>query len=200
LALFGQSCLLARRLVEAGSKFVTVFWDEFAYLNTDWDTHWNQAHRLNGWLLPGFDMAFSGLILDLDRRGLVDETLVVWMSEHGRTPNFNKNAGRDHWSRVYSIALAGGDVAGGNVVGASDRMGGDVLDAKGHSGHDPAPVGDRPCCDVGPAGSGRGDRAITTRIARDLKRVSGKGSGFRRIGLRNKTLRCTSLRLALAAG
>jgi len=129
MTLFGQSCLLARRLVEAGSKFVTVFWDEFAYLNTDWDTHWNQAHRLNGWLLPGFDVAFSGLILDLERRGLLDETLVVWMSEHGRTPNFNKNAGRDHWSRVYSIALAGGGVAGGNVVGASDRRGGDVLDS-----------------------------------------------------------------------
>ena len=128
MTLFGQSCLLARRLVEAGSKFVTVFWDEFAYLNCDWDTHWNQNHRLNGWLLPGFDAAFSGLLLDLEARGLLDETLVIWMSEHGRTPQFNKEAGRDHWSRVYSIALAGGGVQRGQVVGRSDKLGGDVAD------------------------------------------------------------------------
>ena len=126
--LFGQSCLLARRMVESGSRFVTAFWDEYAYLNTDWDTHWNQTHRLNGWLLPGFDSAFSALILDLEDRGLLDETLVVWMSEHGRTPKFNGNAGRDHWSRVYSIALAGAGIARGRVVGASDALGGDVQD------------------------------------------------------------------------
>ena len=126
--LFGQSCLLARRMVEAGSRFATVFWDEYAYLNTDWDTHWNQTHRLNGWLLPGFDAAFSALILDLEDRGLLDETLVVWMSEHGRTPKFNANAGRDHWSRVYSICLAGAGISPGKVVGASDDIGGDVQD------------------------------------------------------------------------
>ena len=126
--LFGQSCLLARRMVEAGSRFATVFWDEYAYLNTDWDTHWNQTHRLNGWLLPGFDSAFSALILDLEDRGLLDETLVVWMSEHGRTPKFNGNAGRDHWSRVYSICLAGAGISPGKVVGASDDIGGDVQD------------------------------------------------------------------------
>lgn len=128
MTLFGQSCLLARRLVEAGSRFVTVFWDEYAYLNTDWDTHWNQNHRLKGWLLPGFDLAFSALIEDLEQRGLLDDTLVLWMSEHGRTPHFNKEAGRDHWSRVYSIAMTGGGVARGRVVGASDALGGDVLD------------------------------------------------------------------------
>ncbi|MBC8290667.1 MAG: DUF1501 domain-containing protein [Planctomycetes bacterium] len=126
--LFGQSCLLARRMVEAGSRFVTVFWDEYAYLNTDWDTHWNQTHRLNGWLLPGFDSAFSSLILDLEDRGLLDETLVVWMSEHGRTPKFNSNAGRDHWSRVYSLCLAGAGIPRGRVVGSSDDLGGDVQD------------------------------------------------------------------------
>jgi len=126
--LFGQSCLLARRMVEAGTRFATVFWDEYAYLNTDWDTHWNQTHRLNGWLLPGFDSAFSALILDLEDRGLLDETLVVWMSEHGRTPKFNGNAGRDHWSRVYSICLAGAGISAGKVVGASDDIGGDVQD------------------------------------------------------------------------
>ncbi len=126
MTLFGQSCLAARRLVEAGSKFVTVFWDEYAYLNTDWDTHWNQSHRLKNWLWPGFDAAFTSLILDLEQRGLLDETLVVWMSEHGRTPKFNKNAGRDHWSRVYSIALAGAGITRGQVIGESDRIGGDV--------------------------------------------------------------------------
>lgn len=128
MTLFGQSCLLARRLVEAGSRFVTVFWDEYAYLNTDWDTHWNQTKRLRGWLWPGFDAAFSGLILDLEQRGMLDDTLVVWMSEHGRTPRFNNEAGRDHWSRVYSIALAGGGVPRGQVIGASDPLGGDVLE------------------------------------------------------------------------
>ncbi|MFP6769185.1 MAG: DUF1501 domain-containing protein, partial [Planctomycetaceae bacterium] len=91
--LFGQSCLAARRLVEAGSRFVTVFWDEYAFLNADWDTHWNHFYRLKDRLLPGFDQGFSKLILDLEDRGLLDDTLVVWMSEHGRTPKFNKNAG-----------------------------------------------------------------------------------------------------------
>ena len=126
MTLFGQSCLVARRLVEAGSRFVTVFWDEYAYLNTDWDTHWNHHFRLKDRLLPGFDLAFSGLIADLEDRGMLDETLIVWMSEHGRTPKFNGNAGRDHWSRVYSIAMAGGGVPGGNIVGSSDSIAGDV--------------------------------------------------------------------------
>ncbi len=128
MTLFGQSCLAARRLVEAGSRFVTVFWDEFAYLNTDWDTHWNHHYRLKDRLLPGFDAAFSALILDLETRGLLDETLVVWMSEHGRTPKFNGNAGRDHWSRAYSIAMAGGGVGRGQVVGRSDKIAGDVAE------------------------------------------------------------------------
>lgn len=129
MTLFGQSCLAARRLVEHGSQFVTVFWDEYAYLNTGWDTHWNHFYRLKDHLLPGFDSAFSSLILDLEDRGMLDETLVVWMSEHGRTPKVSNatGAGRDHWSRVYSIAMAGGGIAKGNVVGESDRIGGDVL-------------------------------------------------------------------------
>ena len=128
MTLFGQSCIAARRLVEAGSKFVTVFWDEYAYLNSDWDTHWNHYYRLKDRLLPGFDMAFPALITDLEQRGLLDETLVVWMSEHGRTPKMNKavGGGRDHWSRVYSIALAGGGIGRGQVIGSSDRLGGDV--------------------------------------------------------------------------
>jgi len=94
-----------------------------------WDTHQNHYPRLKEYLLPGFDRAYAALIEDLDARGLLDETLVLWLSEHGRTPRIvtrYKGGGRDHWSRVYSVALAGGGVARGRVVGESDRIGGDV--------------------------------------------------------------------------
>ena len=128
MTLFGQSCLAARRLVASGGKFVTVFWDEIGPINTDWDTHWNQTYRLKDRLLHGFDKGFSALIEDLDDRGMLDETLVIWMSEHGRTPSFNANAGRDHWSRAYSIVLAGGGVARGRVVGSTERIAGDVTE------------------------------------------------------------------------
>ncbi len=149
LTLFGQSCLAARRLVETGGKFVTVFWDEYGFLNTDWDTHWENFPRLKDRLLPAFDRAYSGLIRDLDARGLLDETLVVWMSEHGRSPRIANVAGggRDHWSRAYSIVLAGAGIARGRVVGRSDRLGSDVAEtpdfAQGYPGDDPAPVGHR---------------------------------------------------------
>lgn len=130
MTLFGQSCLAARRLVEAGCRFVTVFWDGYGqFANCAWDTHQNHFPRLKEYLLPGFDAAYSALIADLDDRGLLDETLVVWMSEHGRTPRIDskwKGGGRDHWSRVYSVALAGGGAARGRVVGASDNLGGEV--------------------------------------------------------------------------
>jgi hypothetical protein len=130
MTLFGQSCLAARRLIEAGCKFVTVFWDGYGQFGgCAWDTHQNHFPRLKEYLLPGFDLAYSALIEDLDARGLLDETLVLWLSEHGRTPRIIsrwKGGGRDHWSRVYSVALAGGGTARGHVVGASDRQGGDV--------------------------------------------------------------------------
>jgi hypothetical protein len=130
--LFGQSCLAARRLVEAGCRFVSVFWDGFGqFANCAWDTHANHYPRLKEYLLPGFDLAYSALLDDLDARGLLDETLVLWMSEHGRTPQIDSRpvgAGRHHWSRAYSAALAGGGVARGRVVGATDRLGGDVRD------------------------------------------------------------------------
>jgi uncharacterized protein (DUF1501 family) len=132
MTLFGQSCLAARRLVEAGCKFVTIFWDGFGqFASCAWDTHANHYPRLKEYLLPGFDMAYSALIDDLDSRGLLDETLVLWMSEHGRTPRIDSRpvgAGRHHWSRAYSIALAGGGTARGRVVGATDRHGGEVRD------------------------------------------------------------------------
>jgi hypothetical protein len=132
MTLFGQSCLAARRLVEAGTKFVTVFWDGFGQFSScGWDTHSNHYPRLKEYLLPGFDLAFPTLIDDLRQRGLLDETLVLCLSEHGRTPRIDsrpRGAGRHHWSRVYSMALAGGGSARGRVVGSSDRMGGEVRD------------------------------------------------------------------------
>src|SRR5207253_1311849 len=86
MTLFGQGCLQARRLVEAGCRFVTVIWDEYGQLNSGWDTHVDQKNRLTKDLLPGLDLAFSGLINDLEARGLLDETLVCVMNEMGRTP------------------------------------------------------------------------------------------------------------------
>lgn len=125
--LFGQSCLAARRLVEAGGRMMTVVWDEYGLAGHAWDTHYDHFPRMRQELLPGLDMAWYGLITDLDRRGLLDETLVVCTSEHGRTPRFS-GTGRDHWSRVYTTLLAGAGVKRGCVVGASDKHGGDVAD------------------------------------------------------------------------
>jgi hypothetical protein len=130
LTLFGQACLTARRLVEAGSRFVSVFWDEYGLAGSGWDTHWEHYPRMRKELCPGFDRALAGLLTDLDSRGLLDETLVVCISEHGRTPQISpaKGGGRDHWSRAYSAVLAGGGVARGKVVGRTDRIAGDVAD------------------------------------------------------------------------
>ena len=114
----GRGCLLARRLIEAGTRFVTV-------TDNGWDTHDNVFKRLRDGFpgkLPGLDTAFAALIDDLDRRGLLKETLVVVMGEFGRTPKINSAGGRDHWPRVNSILLAGGGVRP-NVVGTSDAFG-----------------------------------------------------------------------------
>jgi uncharacterized protein (DUF1501 family) len=114
---FGQNCLLARRLVEAGVPLVTVY----SVGNRDWDTHGANFSSLKNTLLPPLDRGLSALLRDLDERGLLDETLVVWMGDMGRTPRINKDAGRDHWSFCYSILMAGGGVRGGQVYGSSDR-------------------------------------------------------------------------------
>jgi hypothetical protein len=123
---FGQSVLLARRLVEAGVSLVQVNWfrgpDE-PQDNPCWDSHTNEAARLRTVLVPPMDQAFSALLEDLAQRGMLDETLVVCLAEFGRTPRFNGRAGRDHWGSVFSVALAGGGVRGGQVHGASDRIG-----------------------------------------------------------------------------
>ena len=113
----GQNCLLARRLVEAGVPLVTVY----SFGNRDWDTHGSNFPTLKNTLLPPEDQGVSGLLEDLSGRGLLDETLVVWMSEMGRTPRINNGGGRDHWSFCYSIVMAGGGVRGGQVYGSSDR-------------------------------------------------------------------------------
>ena len=91
--LFGQSCLAARRLVEAGSRIVSVFWDEYGLAGSGWDTHYNHYARMKQELCPGLDQGWYGLITDLDRRGLLDDTLVVCTSEHGRTPKITHGPG-----------------------------------------------------------------------------------------------------------
>jgi hypothetical protein len=118
---FGQSCLLARRLVEAGVPLVTVYWnaphiDDLQH----WDTHKDSFNRLQNHLLPHLDRGLTALLDDLAERGLLDETLVVWCGEFGRTPKLNKNAGRDHWGFCQSALLAGAGVRGGQVYGSSD--------------------------------------------------------------------------------
>ncbi len=114
---FAQNCLLARRLVEAGVPMVTVN----SVGNRDWDTHGNNFKELKETLLPVADRGVAALLEDLDARGLLDETLVVWMGEMGRTPLINKGAGRDHWSFCYSLLMAGGGIRPGHVHGSSDR-------------------------------------------------------------------------------
>jgi hypothetical protein len=122
---FAQSCLLARRLVEAGVSLVQVNWTRIANLPNQggWDTHARHNESAKDFLMPMMDRAFSALLTDLDARGLLDETLVVWFGEFGRTPRFNGAGGRDHWGHVFSLALAGGGIRGGVVYGASDRHG-----------------------------------------------------------------------------
>ena len=122
--LFGQSTLQARRLIEAGARLVSVHWDEWGLSDGAWDTHEKQTVRLKNELCPGFDQAFTALLEDLEQRGMLDETLVVCMTEHGRTPHAERRGdaidGRNHWSECYSMLLAGGGVARGRIVGASD--------------------------------------------------------------------------------
>lgn len=119
---FGQSVLLARRLLEAGVKLVTVYWHrDKPGVDTTWDTHGDNFKQLKNRLIPQVDRPIATLLEDLQQRGLLDETLVVWMSEFGRTPTVNAAAGRDHWGPCNTIWMAGGGVPGGQVFGASDK-------------------------------------------------------------------------------
>ena len=127
--LFGQSLLMARRLVEAGVPFVSVYWnpygkDSVVDFEENWDTHKNEHKRLKEKLLPPFDTALSALLDDLVDRGLLDQTLVTWFGEFGRTPKVDRYAGRGHWGFCQSIGLAGGGLKQGMVHGSSTRDGG----------------------------------------------------------------------------
>jgi len=127
---YGQSVLLARRLVEAGVSLVQVQWmpvDRKKPNGGGWDTHEKHSESVKGWLMPVMDQVYSTLIQDLEDRGLLDETLVCWVAEFGHTPRFNARQGRDHWGRVFSIALAGGGIRGGAVHGVSDSRAAEPL-------------------------------------------------------------------------
>jgi hypothetical protein len=123
---FGQSCLLARRLVEAGTRFVQIKWyDNIAFHG--WDVHGADLAgmaRMEQHLCPRFDQGLTALLDDLKQRGLLDSTLIVACGEFGRTPKINKYGARDHWPHCFSVLMAGAGVPGGTVVGASDREGG----------------------------------------------------------------------------
>jgi hypothetical protein len=118
---YGQSLLLARRLVEAGTRLACVSWAPDA--NATWDTHGNNFGKLKGELLPQLDAGLPALVDDLSARGLLERTLVVVMGEIGRTPKINAGAGRDHWEHCYTVLFAGGGTKGGFVYGASDKRG-----------------------------------------------------------------------------
>ena len=125
---YGQGCLLARRLVEAGARFVNVYFSPvIGGCEGGWDTHGFNSKPmypiLKNYLLPITDQTLPTLLDDLDQRGLLDTALVVWVGEFGRSPKINNIAGRDHWPQCYTALLAGGGVRGGHVYGASDRIG-----------------------------------------------------------------------------
>uniref|UniRef100_A0A7C4QUL2 DUF1501 domain-containing protein n=1 Tax=Schlesneria paludicola TaxID=360056 RepID=A0A7C4QUL2_9PLAN len=123
---FGQGCLLARRLVEQGVSFVEVI-STGDRNDAGWDTH-NNGFRDQPYLCAECDPALATLVLDLEQRGLLEHTLVVWMGEFGRTPKIKPDGGRDHYSKGWPVVLAGGGVRGGQVIGATDADGLDVTD------------------------------------------------------------------------
>jgi hypothetical protein len=116
---WGQSHLLARRLVESGVRFVTTVNGP----SITWDTHKDNFNQMKKRLVPPMERAYAALLEDLSERGLLDSTLVVWMGDFGRTPLINKDAGRDHWPYCYSTVLAGGGIRGGQIIGESDSTG-----------------------------------------------------------------------------
>lgn len=120
--IYGQSTLLARRLIEAGTRFVTISWAPDA--NATWDTHGGNFQSLKTRLLPQFDAAYATLIGDLAERGMLERTLIAVLGDFGRTPKVNaNNGGRDHWNFCYSLMLAGGGFKSGFIYGSSDKIG-----------------------------------------------------------------------------
>ncbi|MBI2823101.1 MAG: DUF1501 domain-containing protein [Planctomycetia bacterium] len=126
LTLFGQEALAARRLIESGVKVVTAFWDDYAFGNNAWDTHFNHFPRLKEGLCPIFDQVLPAFLDDMQDRGLLDETLVMVISEHGRTPQIKRcpGGGREHWAGAYWALFFGAGIKTGQVIGATDRQGG----------------------------------------------------------------------------
>lgn len=124
--LFGQSALTARRLVEAGVKVSTIFWDTWTDNNAAWDTHHNHHPRLKKGLLPKFDQILPAFLDDMQERGLLDETLVMVISEHGRTPAISNGpgGGQEHWAGAYWGMFFGAGIKTGQVIGATDKQGG----------------------------------------------------------------------------
>jgi hypothetical protein len=120
--IYGQSTLLARRLIEAGTRVACISWAPDA--NATWDTHGNNFAKLKNELLPQLDAAVSSLLRDLSDRGMLERTLVAVMGEFGRSPKINAAAGRDHWNFGYTLMLAGGGIKAGHVYGSSDKIGG----------------------------------------------------------------------------
>lgn len=125
LTMFGQCVLAARRLIEIGVKVVTVFWDTWTDNNAAWDTHHNHHPRLKQGLCPKLDQILPAFLDDMTSRGLLDETLVLVMSEHGRTPNLTNTpgGGREHWAGAYWGMFFGAGIQTGQVIGATDRRG-----------------------------------------------------------------------------
>jgi hypothetical protein len=125
---FGQSCLLARRLVEHGVRFITINTFLTVFGETTWDIHGSKPFTsidgMKNVVCPMYDQAYSALIEDLHQRGLLDTTLVTGLSEFGRTPKVNPAGGRDHWPQCFTVSFAGGGVKGGRVIGKSDPIGG----------------------------------------------------------------------------
>jgi hypothetical protein len=130
---FGDNCLRAARLVERGSRFVTINMFQTVYDTITWDCHaagGSLRSELSHYVGLGamFDFAYTALLEDLHQRGLLESTLVVATGEFGRTPHLNREGGRDHWAGVWSTLLAGGGIRGGQVIGSSDRLGGEPKD------------------------------------------------------------------------
>lgn len=160
---FGQGCLLARRLIETGVSFVEVI-SHGSRNDAGWDTH-NNGFRDQPYLCAEADMGLSTLILDLETRGMLDNTLVVWMGEFGRTPKIKPDGGRDHYSKGWPVVLAGGGIRGGQTIGATDFDGVDVTDR-------PIPIEDLFCSfcrvlDINP------HEEYVTNDGRPIKLVSG---------------------------
>jgi len=125
---FGQCCLLSRRLIEAGVRFVTVNTFLTVFNEVTWDIHGSKPFTtiegMKNIVAPMYDQGYSALLADLDERGMLDDTLVCGLAEFGRTPKVNPAGGRDHWPQCFSCTFAGGGVQGGRAIGASDPIGG----------------------------------------------------------------------------